>query len=76
MWGVFQLARYHPQIVSDSQEIPIARGSTGGADAPTPASSTTGTAPKTGSIKITEAVSKVWPDPPVRDKDDPPRAER
>ena len=76
VWGVFQLARYHPQIVSDSQEIPIARGSTGGADAPTPASSTTGTAPKTGSIKITEAVSKVWPDPPVRDKDDPPRAER
>ncbi len=58
--GVFQLARYHPQIVSDSQEIPIARGSD--------------SAPSTGSIRITEAVSKVWPDPPTRDREPrPPR---
>lgn len=54
--GVFQLARYHPQIVNDSQEIPIQRGSE--------------TQPSTGSIRITEAVSKVWPDPPLRDRND------
>lgn len=29
VWGVIQLARFHPQIVSDSQELPIARGSEG-----------------------------------------------
>ncbi len=58
--GVFQLARFHPQIVSDSQEIPIERGSD--------------PQPSTGSIRLTEAVSKVWPDPPVRDRDQrPPR---
>lgn len=60
--GVFQLARYHPQVVSDSQEIPITRGS-GGAPG--------GAHPKTGSVRITEAVAKVWPEPPIRDKDDP-----
>jgi hypothetical protein len=26
-WGVVSLARYHPQIVSDSQELPLLRGS-------------------------------------------------
>lgn len=62
VWGVFQLARHHPQIVSDSQELPIPRGSTGEP------------APSTGSIRIAEAVSKVWPEPPVRDPaDDPDR---
>ncbi|APZ34456.1 multidrug DMT transporter permease [Microbacterium aurum] len=60
--GVFQLARYHPQVVSDSQEIPITRGS-GGAPGGAP--------PKNGSVRITEAVAKVWPEPPIRDKDDP-----
>jgi len=60
--GVFQLARYHPQVVSDSQEIPITRGS-GGAPGGAP--------PKTGSVRITEAVAKVWPEPPIRNKDDP-----
>ncbi len=60
--GVFQLARYHPQVVSDSQEIPITRGS-GGAPG--------GAQPKTGSVRITEAVAKVWPEPPIRDWDDP-----
>ena len=57
--GVFQLARYHPQVISDSQELPIPRGS--GRD---PAH------PKTGSIRLTEAVSKVWPEPPVRERGD------
>ncbi len=60
--GVFQLARYHPQVVSDSQEIAITRGS-GGAPGGGP--------PKTGSVRITEAVAKVWPEPPIRDNDDP-----
>ena len=61
MWGVFQLARYHPQILSDSQELPIERGSRAAADAAHPA---------TGSIRVAEAVAKVWPDPPVKDKGD------
>jgi drug/metabolite transporter (DMT)-like permease len=56
--GVFQLARHHPQVVSDSRELPITRGSE--------------PAPQTGSIRLTEAVAKVWPDPPVRDDDDVP----
>ncbi|WP_295573950.1 DMT family transporter [uncultured Microbacterium sp.] len=56
--GVFQLARHHPQVVSDSQEIPIQRGS----------ETVDGPSPRTGSIRITEAVSKVWPDPPVDDE--------
>jgi drug/metabolite transporter (DMT)-like permease len=60
VWGVIQLARFHPQIVSDSKEIPIPRGSSGG-DVPNPS---------TGSIRVTEAVSKVWPEPPLRDRDD------
>lgn len=64
VWGVWQLARYHPQVLSDSQELPIVRGSEPGADA---------TQPMTGSIRVTEAVAKVWPDPPVKDKDDPRR---
>ncbi|GAA3021990.1 DMT family transporter [Microbacterium dextranolyticum] len=54
--GVFQLARYHPQVVSDSQELPIERGSAGG--------------PKSGAARLDEAVKKVWPEPPVRDRDD------
>lgn len=64
VWGVFHLARYHPQIVSDSKEIPIPRGSDG---------SGTVAGPSTGSIRVTEAVAKVWPEPPVRDRDDPRR---
>ncbi|WP_431798719.1 DMT family transporter [Microbacterium kunmingense] len=64
VWGVFQLARYHPQIVSDSKEIPIPRGSDGAG---------TVAGPSTGSIRVTEAVAKVWPEPPVRDHDDPRR---
>jgi hypothetical protein len=26
VYGVITLARYHPQVISDSQEIPIPRG--------------------------------------------------
>ncbi len=61
VWGVFQLARYHPQILSDSQELPLDRGSGKRADA---------VHPSTGSIRVAEAVAKVWPDPPVKDKGD------
>lgn len=57
--GVFQLARHHPQVISESQELPIPRGSSGGA--------VDESSPRTGSIRITEAVAKVWPDPPVDD---------
>lgn len=64
VWGVFQLARHHPQVVSDSQELPIERGS--GAVAPDAAH------PHTGSVKVTEAVAKVWPEPPVKDPADRP----
>lgn len=59
--GVYDLARNHPQVLSDSQEIPIRRGSHGSEPAPS-----------TGSIRLTEAVAKVWPEPPVRDDDDDP----
>lgn len=68
VWGVFQLARYHPQILSDSQEVPIPRGSGGtkSSTAKTGDPVAAEKAPSTGSIRITEAVSKVWPDPPTR----------
>lgn len=59
VWGVFQLARHHPQLVSDGQELPVPRGST-------PVEPT----PSTASIRVTEAVAKVWPDPPINDDDD------
>lgn len=62
VWGVIQLARRHPQVVSDSQELPLERGSGPGVDP----------APRTASIRVTEAVAKVWPDPPVHDPDDEP----
>jgi drug/metabolite transporter (DMT)-like permease len=64
MVGVFQLARYHPEVVSNSQEIPIPRGSDGADADADPA------APKTRSVRLTETVSKVWPDPPVDDEKD------
>ncbi|MDE0547037.1 DMT family transporter [Microbacterium sp. C7(2022)] len=71
VWGVFQLARHHPQVVSASQELPIPRGSEPFVDE---------AAPKTGSVRVTEAVAKVWPDPPIKDKGDgqtdPPAAGR
>ena len=63
VWGVFQLARHHPQVVSDSQELPIQRGSGGPTDA---------AHPRTGSARVTEAVAKVWPEPPVKDPADGP----
>lgn len=65
VWGVFQLARHHPQVVSDSQELPITRGSSGTGEDLGP--------PSTGSIRITEVVQKVWPEPPVHDPADDER---
>jgi len=62
VWGVFQLARHHPQIISESQELPIQRGSSGGeVDA---------AHPRTSSVRVSEAVAKVWPEPPVKDPAD------
>lgn len=57
--GVYDLARNHPQVISDSRELPIVRGS----DPVDPH------AAQTGSARITEAVAKVWPEPPIRDDD-------
>ena len=68
VWGVLQLARYHPQVMSDSQEVPIPRGS---ARPGTPAWSDAA-APTTGSTRIDEAVARVWPEPPTRSKSDRP----
>jgi drug/metabolite transporter (DMT)-like permease len=60
--GVFLLARFHPEVVSqNSGEVPIARGSG------TPGE------PRTNAEKLTDAVAKVWPEPPVRDRDEPRR---
>jgi drug/metabolite transporter (DMT)-like permease len=67
IYGVISLARNHPQVLSESQEIPISRGS-GGAAAEAH--------PSTGSIRLTEAVAKVWPEPPVHDDDDDRPARR
>ena len=63
VYGVISLARHHPQVISDSQELPIERGST---------RKSSEAHPRTGSIRLTEAVSKVWPEPPVHDDDDKP----
>ena len=57
--GVWDLARNHPQVVSDSQ----------GAADPARQRACRATGAKTGSTRITEAVSKVWPEPPLRDDD-------
>lgn len=65
VWGVFQLARHHPQVISDSQELPIQRGSGGG--------TTDAAHSRAGSARVSEAVSKVWPEPPVKDPADDPR---
>jgi drug/metabolite transporter (DMT)-like permease len=61
--GVWDLARNHPQIVSDSQGLPIQRGSAG----------TDPHTPKTGTERFDEAVAKVWPNPPVDDDKAPMR---
>lgn len=57
--GVYDLARNHPQVISDSRELPIERGS----------ETVDAAAAHTGSARITEAVAKVWPEPPIRDDD-------
>ena len=57
--GVWDLARNHPQVVSDSRELPIPRGS----------ETVDPNAAKTSSARITDAVAKVWPEPPLRDDD-------
>jgi drug/metabolite transporter (DMT)-like permease len=62
--GVYDLARNHPQIKSDSGGLPITRGSD--ADEPPAAK------PKSTTPRFDEAVAKVWPNPPV-DDDRPPR---
>ncbi|MBB5744349.1 drug/metabolite transporter (DMT)-like permease [Microbacterium ginsengiterrae] len=41
VWGVVGLARHHPQVLSESQELGIARGSDSAADAENTASGTT-----------------------------------
>ena len=52
VFGVIELARYHPQILSESQELAIKRGSAGG-EIPKPS---------TGSVLITGVVARVWPE--------------
>jgi uncharacterized membrane protein len=42
VWGVVGLARYHPQVLSESQELGITRGSDGDADGPSAGSGTGG----------------------------------
>jgi drug/metabolite transporter (DMT)-like permease len=64
--GVWDLARNHPQVISDSQELPIQRGSV----TPDPAAPRT---TKTNTERFDEAVAKVWPHPPVDDERRPRR---
>lgn len=50
VWGVVGLARYHPQVLSESQELGITRGSTPAADpAPAPDSAPPATSAQTAS---------------------------
>ncbi|MFB7842338.1 DMT family transporter [Microbacterium sp. NPDC056052] len=78
-WGVVTLARYHPQVVSESQELPIARGSSGGATPsaarPDPGPSVTET-PSGGSTSpgVPQRDVPEWPSnvAPIR-REDPPR---
>jgi len=82
-WGVVTLARFHPQVVSESQELPITRGSSG--DAATPAglgatpSESHGEAPPPG-VPPSDPSARAqgtpgWPRnvAPIR-RDDPPRS--
>ena len=65
VWGVIGLARYHPQILSESQELGIERGSSGGAlpgDA-APAATAKGS-----------LTPGPWPGSPASDPDPPPRS--
>lgn len=66
VYGVISLARNHPQVISDSQELPIERGSTGGGEGHH----------SPNSERLTEAVAKVWPEPPIRDDGDGPSTDR
>ena len=78
-WGVVTLARYHPQVVGESQELPIARGSSGGvmpsAAHAEPGPSTT-EAPSGGSASpgVPQRHDPGWPSnvAPIR-REDPPR---
>jgi len=78
-WGVVTLARYHPQVVGESQELPIARGSSGGvmpsAAHAEPGPSTT-EAPSGGSASpgVPQGHDPGWPSnvAPIR-REDPPR---
>ncbi|KJL31865.1 hypothetical protein RS86_03145 [Microbacterium azadirachtae] len=78
-WGVVTLARYHPQVVGESQELPITRGSSGGATPsaahaePAPSASE---APPGGSASpgAPRGEAPEWPSnvAPIR-REDPPR---
>lgn len=78
-WGVVTLARYHPQVVGESQELPITRGSSGGATPSAthaePAPSAT-EAPPGGSASpgVPRGAAPEWPSnvAPIR-REDPPR---
>lgn len=59
VWGVFQLARHHPQVVGDNLQPSV---SAERADVPKARS-------RAGSARLAQAVDKVWPDPPVHDRD-------
>lgn len=79
-WGVVTLARYHPQVVSESQELPIIRGSSGGTS---PSAATSGRDPVASQPASDDATRLAPPAPteepawprnvaPIR-REDPPR---
>jgi hypothetical protein len=78
-WGVVTLARYHPQVVSESQELPITRGSSGGVQSSAahadPRPSSTETPPESSaSPGVPPGNVPDWPSnvAPIR-REDPPR---
>ncbi|WP_243408999.1 DMT family transporter [Microbacterium sp. TPD7012] len=64
VWGVVNLARYHPQVLSESQELPIVRGSDSSPSSPAPEPSQESTEQQNPSDAWTQAEQNRRPDAP------------
>ena len=64
VWGVVNLARYHPQVLSESQELPIVRGSDSSPSSPAPEPSQESTEKQNPSDAWTQAEQNRRPDAP------------
>lgn len=64
VWGVVNLARYHPQVLSESQELPIVRGSDSSPSSVAPELSQESTEQQNPSDAWTQAEQNRRPDAP------------